>query len=60
MLNIFYYIIFLCFTIYAFIHALSYGLYEIKQEKNKIGGISIICFSALSIIFVNFIILLIK
>lgn len=58
MLNIFYYIIFLFFTLYAFKHALAYGLYEIKQEKNKLGGIIIICFSALTIIFVNFIILL--
>ena len=42
MLTTFEYLFFVLFTIFAFTKALSYGIYEIKQENNKIGGIFVI------------------
>jgi len=53
MLNIFYHILFLIFTIYSLIKCISYGLYEIHEQKNKIGGFSVIFFSIFSIVFSN-------
>ena len=54
MTNIFQFSIFILFSIYAFIKATSYGLYEIKQNNNKLGGISIIIFSLFSVLLAIF------
>lgn len=53
MLGIFYHILFLAFTIYVLIYSVSYGIYEIKQEKNSFGGYFVIAFTFLSVIFSN-------
>lgn len=53
MYGIFFNIMFTLFTIYVFIKTTSYGIYEIKQENNKVGGITVICFSLFSIIVSN-------
>ena len=45
MVNIIELIMFVGFTIYVFVKALAYGIYEIKQQNNKAGGIFVICFS---------------
>lgn len=56
MLTLFYRIIFLLFTIYVFINSVSYGLYEINEQKNKIGGRVVILFTIFSVIFSNVIV----
>lgn len=40
-------------TTIIFIKTLSYGLYEIKENNNKTGGISVIAFSLATFIFTN-------
>lgn len=41
------FILFVIVNIFIFIKVLAYGLYEIKQENNKFGGITVIVFSLL-------------
>ncbi len=41
------FILFVVVNIFIFIKVLAYGLYEIKQENNKFGGITVIVFSLL-------------
>ncbi len=53
MLASFYHILFLFFTIYVLVYSISYGLYEIKQEKNSFGGSLVIAFTIFSVIFSN-------
>lgn len=57
MFNIFHNSIFLLFTLFIGIKSIAYAIYEIKQEHNKSGGITLITFSILTIIFVNIIVL---
>ena len=45
MITIVHYIIFLLITIYILLKVIGYGIYEIKQENNKFGGIAFISFS---------------
>lgn len=52
-MRIFFNLVFLSFTIYIFVKTVAYGLYEIRQEKNKSGGIAVICFNCAAIIFGN-------
>lgn len=59
MVNVFEYLLFILFTIYIFIKALAYAIYEIKVEKNKFGGISII-FVSLSVCILSNIVLLLN
>lgn len=42
----------LLISLYIFINAISYGIYEIKND-NKFGGIVIISLNIFMIIFVN-------
>ena len=56
MLNLFYHILFLMFTIYVLINSISYGLYEIKEQKNKLGGRIVIIFTIFSVIFSNIVV----
>ncbi|NLC87812.1 MAG: hypothetical protein GX682_03440 [Clostridiaceae bacterium] len=51
--NLVYRLVFLFFTIYVLINSISYGIYEIKNEKNKFGGSMIIAFTIFSIILGN-------
>lgn len=53
MITIVHYIIFLLITIYILLKVIGYGIYEIKQENNKFGGIVVISFSCLVVIFAN-------
>lgn len=46
-------IVFTCFTIYVLLKAIGYGIYEIKNENNRYGGIFVITFSCFCIILVN-------
>ena len=41
------FVLFVIVNIFIFIKVLAYGLYEIRQENNKFGGITVIVFSLL-------------
>ena len=41
------FVLFVIVNNFIFIRVLAYGLYEIKQENNKFGGITVIVFSLL-------------
>ncbi len=43
-------------SVWIFIKTLFYGIYEIKNNSNKPGGITIILVSIISLIFPNIII----
>ena len=44
--------------VFVLMKTISYGLYEIKTQNNKSGGIAVICFSIIVVIFANIISLL--
>lgn len=46
----------LLLSVWIFIRTLSYGIYEIKQNSNKFGGIVTIAFAILSLILPNLVI----
>lgn len=56
MYNFLYFFLLFLFSIFVFIESLSYGLNEIKVEKNKIGGIAFIIFSLFCIVFSNLVV----
>ena len=41
------------FVLIVFIRTVSYGLFEIKNEDNKIGGIAVIAVAFAGLIFPN-------
>lgn len=43
-------------SIWIFIRTLSYGIYEIKQNSNTSGGITIIVLAVLSLILPNIVV----
>lgn len=43
-------------SIIIFIKTVSYGLYEIKKNSNKTGGITVIAIATLTFIFSNLVI----
>lgn len=53
MTNIIYDLTFLLISIFILLKAIGYAIYEIKKLNNKVGGITIISFSILVIIFAN-------
>lgn len=55
-MNFLYHFVFTFVTIFVLIKTIFYGIYEINTEKNKTGGIAVICFSILVTIFSNIII----
>lgn len=56
MLSFFYHTLFFIFSIYVLIQSVSYGLYEINEQKNKLGGRIVILFTIFSVIFSNIIV----
>lgn len=58
MVNIFYRFLFLIFSIFVLLKSIFYALYEIKTQDNKSGGIAVICFTIVVLIFTNIIIFL--
>ena len=56
MFNVIYDVIFAIASLYILTKAIFYGIYEIKSEKNKSGGIIVIAFSVLVVVFVDVII----
>lgn len=53
MVDIFYHFLFLMFSIFVLLKSIFYALYEIKTENNKPGGVTLICFYIIVIIFAN-------
>ena len=53
MVNLTFKIIFLIFTTYSLIYSISYGIHEIKEEKNIYGGCAVIICTIFSILFTN-------
>lgn len=56
MFNFIYNFIFLICSLIILIKTISYGIYEIKNENNKHGGIVVITFSLLVTVWANVII----
>lgn len=53
MTSIIYNLIFLFITIFILLKVIGYAIYEIQKLDNKVGGITIISFSSLVVIFAN-------
>lgn len=53
MSTIIYQLIFIFITIFIFFKTVGYAIYELKEKQNKIGAITIICFSFLVIVVSN-------
>ena len=51
MSNIVYHVLFLIISLYILLKTIGYALYEINTIKNKAGGITIITFSLLVVLF---------
>ncbi len=49
--------IFFIFTLIIFVKTIGYAMYEIRHENNLYGGIAIIVFCFISIIFYNIVVL---
>ena len=58
MVNIFYRFLFLIFSIFVLLKSIFYALYEIKTQDNKSGGIAVICFTIVDLIFTNIVVFL--
>lgn len=56
MLDIIYHVLFLLFTIYVLIESTSYAIYEIKEQKNTLGGVSVVTFSVFCVVFSNIVV----
>lgn len=50
-------LLFILISLYVLIKTIYYGLYEIKENDNKTGGIVVISFSVIVFIFFNIVIL---
>ncbi len=57
-MNLICHFIFIIITIFILLKTFFYGIYEIKTQKNKTGGVCVILFSILVIIFANVIVFL--
>ena len=56
MASLIFHIIFLFVSIYAFLKVVGFAIYEIKEMNNKSGGIVVISFTILVVIFSNYVI----
>ena len=55
-MNFLFHFLFIVVTIFILIKTIFYGLYEIYTENNRSGGIAMICFSVLVVVFANIIV----
>ena len=58
MVNIFYHFLFFVFSIFVLLKSVFYALHEIKSQDNKSGGIAVICFTIVVLIFTNIVVFL--
>ncbi|CDA30228.1 unknown [Clostridium sp. CAG:492] len=40
-------------TVYILINSISYGIYELKEQKNKVGGITSVALGIFQCVFTN-------
>lgn len=40
-------------TVYILINSISYGIYEIREQKNKVGGITSVMLGIFQCVFTN-------
>lgn len=45
-------------SLYCLLRVIGYAIYEIKEMKNKVGGIVVIVFSVIVVIFANVVLLM--
>ena len=57
-MNFIYHFTFIFIIFFVLLKTIFYGFYEIKTQNNKVGGVSVILFSVLVIVFANVIVLL--
>lgn len=57
-MNLIYNLIFLLISLYCLLRVIGYAIYEIKEMKNKVGGIVVIVFSVIVVIFANVVLLM--
>ena len=57
-MNLIYHIVFIVITIFILFIVIFYGIYEINTQNNKFGGVSVIVFSILVVIFANIMVFL--
>ncbi len=50
-------LLFIVISLYVLIKTIYYGIYEIKENDNKTGGIVVISFSVIVFIFFNIVII---
>ena len=55
-MNLIYHFTFIVVSLFILIKTIFYGIYEINSENNKSGGIDVICFSILIVVFSNIIV----
>lgn len=60
MFNILYHLFFILLTFFILVKTIFYGIYEIKTLQNKTGGIAVICFSVIVVLFANISVFVIK
>lgn len=53
MISLIYDLIFLLITLYVLFKVIGYAIYEIKELNNRMGGIVVITFSIIVVIFSN-------
>ena len=58
MINIFYHFLFLIFSIFVLLKSVFYALYEIKTQDNKSGGVAVIVFTVIVLVFANVVVFL--
>lgn len=57
-MNLLYHFTFVVVSIFILVKTIFYGLYEINNQDNRPGGIAVICFSVLVVVFANIIVFL--
>lgn len=58
MVNIFYHFLFLIFSVFILLKSVFYALYEIKTQDNKTGGVAVIVFTVIVLVFANIVVFL--
>lgn len=58
MVNIFYHFLFLIFSVFVLLKSVFYALYEIKTQDNKTGGVAVIVFTVIVLVFANVVVFL--
>lgn len=54
MVDSLYRFLFFIFSVFVLLKSIFYALYEIKTENNKLGGVALICFTVIVLIFAGF------